>query len=78
MIVDDTGAIQTIQMLLSEAWKARASDLHLEPRAQSMRVRYRIDGLLHDRRQLTGAVVSAVSNRLKVLGGLDIAEKRVA
>ena len=43
-----------------------------------MRVRYRIDGLLHDRRQLTGAVVSAVSNRLKVLGGLDIAEKRVA
>lgn len=77
MIVDDTGAIQTIQMLLSEAWKARASDIHLEPRAQSMRVRYRIDGLLHDRRQLTGAVVAAVNNRLKVLGGLDIAEKRV-
>ena len=39
MTADENSAAQTIQMLLSEAWKARASDVHLEPRAQSMRVR---------------------------------------
>lgn len=75
--LEDVGAIQTITLLLLEAWKARATDIHLEPRPLSMRVRYRIDGLLTDHRQLTGPLIAAVCTRLKVLSGMDVDEKRL-
>ena len=61
--VDDTGAIQAVTSILGDAWRCRASDVHLEPRPQAMRVRYRVDGMLTDRRQVPGPLVTSIVNR---------------
>ncbi|HPS52647.1 MAG TPA: GspE/PulE family protein [Phycisphaerae bacterium] len=68
-----------VNQILIEAVKARASDIHIEPSEHQLRVRFRIDGMLHDVpvppaiKQLEGAIIS----RIKVLADLDIAEKRL-
>jgi len=68
-----------VDQILQEALRLHATDIHLEPYANSIRLRYRIDGILEtvpvpaDMRQLHSAVVS----RLKIMGGLNIAEKRL-
>ncbi len=73
----DAPIIKLVNSIIVEAFKARASDIHLEPLAKRFRVRYRIDGMLHDMggppKQLQGSVIS----RLKIQSAMSIAERRI-
>ena len=62
--------------LLQYAFEQRASDIHLEPRRDEGYVRFRIDGVLHRVYQVPTNVMIAIVGRIKILGGMDIAEKR--
>jgi general secretion pathway protein E len=68
---------QLVNLILLEAVKADASDIHLEPFEDRLRVRYRIDGFLYDRASPPKHLEAAVLSRLKVMARLDIAEKRL-
>ena len=63
--------------LIEQAVQNRASDLHLEPTEDDMRVRYRIDGVLHELDTVPRGVMAALTSRLKIMSGVDITEKRV-
>ncbi|MBL0171140.1 MAG: type II/IV secretion system protein [Gemmatimonadaceae bacterium] len=69
--------IQVVNALLAEAARTGASDVHFESTASGLRVRMRRDGVLHDVQQLGPAFQSGVLSRLKVMAGLDIAERRL-
>ncbi|MBU4210759.1 GspE/PulE family protein [Patescibacteria group bacterium] len=66
-----------VKTILEFAIKARASDVHIEPQESSVRVRYRIDGILQEKYLLPRNVHDAVVSRIKILSGLKIDEKRV-
>ncbi len=68
--------IRLVNVLILEAVKDRASDIHLEPEAGDFRVRYRIDGILHESHTLPRKVQNAVISRIKIIAGMDIAENR--
>ncbi|MBP7831139.1 MAG: Flp pilus assembly complex ATPase component TadA [Kiritimatiellae bacterium] len=68
---------QLINLILLQALKARASDVHLEPYANSLRLRYRIDGLLYEQSSPPKHLEAPLVSRLKVMARLDIAEKRL-
>lgn len=69
--------LQIVEHILNDAVHARASDIHLEPLPNRLRIRLRIDGLLHESRSLSGAQSQRVLTRIKVLANLDIAERRI-
>ncbi len=82
-IVDDSGEgdapiIKMVTTLLLEAYKSRASDIHLEPMEKSFRVRFRIDGVLQEMQSPPKKLQSAIISRLKIMTGtMSIAEKRL-
>ncbi|GAB4113533.1 MAG: GspE/PulE family protein [Candidatus Caldatribacteriota bacterium] len=69
--------IQLVNMLIVQGVKDRASDIHLEPNEKGVLVRFRIDGILHDIRNLPLKVKSAIVSRIKILSKMDIAERRL-
>ncbi len=73
---DDEAVVSAVDYLLNYAFEQRASDIHLEPRADDAAVRFRIDGILHEIEVVPIAVHGAISSRLKVLARMDIAERR--
>jgi len=74
---DDAPIIRLINALLSEAIKMEASDVHIEPFENCMRVRFRVDGMLREILQPPGNIAPLVISRIKVMAKLDIAEKRL-
>ena len=76
-IVDDAPIVRYVNLLILQALNERASDIHVEPAADNLRIRYRIDGVLHDISTAPRAISSAVSTRLKVMADMNIAEHRV-
>jgi general secretion pathway protein E len=68
--------VRVVDWLLQYAYAQRASDIHLEPRRDQGVVRFRIDGLLHQVYQVPNAVFAAMTSRIKILGRMDVAEKR--
>ena len=75
---DDTPVIKMVKMMLVEAHKMRASDIHLEPLEKRFRVRFRIDGVLHEIQNPPKKLQSAIISRIKILtGSMSIAEKRL-
>lgn len=76
MEANDAHVINIVDWLLQYAFTQRASDIHLEPRRDKGRVRFRIDGVLHLVYELPSSVMTAVTSRLKTLGRMDVAEKR--
>jgi len=68
--------VHIVDWLLQYAFEQRASDIHLEPRRDEGYVRFRIDGVLHRVYQVPANVMIAIVGRIKILGGMDIAEKR--
>ena len=74
---DDEPIIQLVDSMLSEAVRMRASDVHLEPGKETVQIRYRIDGVLHDVNTAPRALHGSIVSRIKILGGLNIAEKRL-
>jgi type II secretory ATPase GspE/PulE/Tfp pilus assembly ATPase PilB-like protein/CheY-like chemotaxis protein len=68
-------AVETLDALLVDALDQQASDVHLEPRDDGLLVRFRLDGVLHDERVLPREVTAHLISRLKVMAGLDIADR---
>ncbi len=75
---NDQGVVQVVDWLWSYAFEQRASDIHLEPRREQCAIRLRIDGVLHTVYQLPQTVMAAVTARIKLLGRMDVVEKRRA
>jgi general secretion pathway protein E len=73
---NDSHVVNIVDWLLNYAFDQRASDIHIEPRREKGLIRFRIDGVLHHVYELPGAVNAAVTSRLKILGRMDVAEKR--
>jgi general secretion pathway protein E len=71
-----TPIVRTAELLIAQAVRDRASDIHLEPKETHLRVRYRIDGFLHEVQTLPLSVHPPLISRLKVLAGMNIAERR--
>jgi type IV pilus assembly protein PilB len=76
--VDETSApvIRLVQMIITEAVTSRASDIHVEPFEDRVRIRYRIDGVLSERDSIPKRLLGPVLSRLKILAKIDIAERR--
>jgi general secretion pathway protein E len=73
---NDQHIVKIVDWLLQYAYDQRASDIHIEPRRDIGRIRFRIDGVLHYVYELPANVATAVTSRFKVLGRMDISEKR--
>ncbi|MED5430853.1 MAG: GspE/PulE family protein [Pseudomonadota bacterium] len=73
---DDQHIVNIVDWILQYAFSQRASDIHLEPRRETGKMRFRIDGVLHDVYELPAAIMAAVTSRLKILSRLNVAEKR--
>lgn len=75
--VDNSPVVKLVNSILENAYRAGASDIHIEPYATRMRVRIRIDGDLVELMQLSPAIHSTLITRLKIVSGMNIAEKRI-
>ena len=73
---NDQHIVNIVDWLLQYAFEQRASDIHIEPRRDVGKVRFRIDGVLHSVYELPQQVCAAVTSRIKILGRMDVAEKR--
>jgi general secretion pathway protein E len=73
---EDQHVVAIVDWILQYAFSQRASDIHLEPRRDVGKMRFRIDGVLHDVYELPATIMAAVVARLKILGRLNVAEKR--
>ncbi|HEV2889496.1 MAG TPA: ATPase, T2SS/T4P/T4SS family [Frankiaceae bacterium] len=73
---ESTPTVKLVNVILSDAVHARASDIHLQPELDGLRVRYRVDGLLRDVMTVPRSAVASVTSRVKIMSGLDIAERR--
>jgi general secretion pathway protein E len=73
---NDQGVVQVVDWLWQYAFDQRASDIHLEPRREMGVIRFRIDGVLHTVYQLPPTVMSAMTSRIKLLGRMDVIERR--
>ncbi len=73
----DAPIIKLVSLIIMEAFRSRASDIHLEPMPKKFRVRYRIDGVLHEVDSPPKRLQSAIISRVKIMANMSIAEKRV-
>ncbi|MDP3166550.1 MAG: ATPase, T2SS/T4P/T4SS family [Hydrogenophaga sp.] len=73
---NDQGVVQVVDWLWQYAFDQRASDIHLEPRREQGVIRFRIDGVLHPVYQMPMGVLSAMTARIKLLGRMDVVERR--
>ena len=74
---DDGPIVRLVNLIIDNAFYMRASDIHLEPMADRVRVRYRVDGVCIERDNIPKNMQPALITRLKILSGMDIAEKRL-
>ncbi|MBM3881585.1 MAG: type II/IV secretion system protein [Verrucomicrobia bacterium] len=73
----DAPIIKLVNTMIVEAFKMRSSDIHLEPLAKRFRVRYRIDGMLHEMKNPPKRLQASIIQRLKIMSNMSIAEKRI-
>ncbi|MTI81191.1 MAG: type II secretion system protein GspE [Firmicutes bacterium] len=74
---EESPAVQLANMIISQAVNARASDVHIEPYEKNTRVRFRIDGVLHDMMEPPKRLHASLVSRIKVMANMDIADRRV-
>jgi type IV pilus assembly protein PilB len=74
---DEAPVVKLVHSVIADAVRRGASDIHFEPRASDMRVRYRIDGVVHDTTTVPRQHVAGLISRVKIMANLDIAERRV-
>ena len=75
--LDDNAVVRVVDNLIREAALQEASDIHIEPTESAVRVRYRVDGALREQPELPKGSAQSILARIKIMGGLDIAERRV-
>jgi general secretion pathway protein E/type IV pilus assembly protein PilB len=73
----DAPIIKLVNQIIVEAYKSRASDIHLEPLSKTFRVRYRIDGIMHEMKSPPKRLQASIMSRLKIQSNMSIAEKRI-
>ncbi len=73
---DDQHIVSIVDWLMQYAFTQRASDIHIEPRREKGNVRFRIDGVMHQVYEIPANITAAVVSRVKIMGRLDVAEKR--
>jgi type IV pilus assembly protein PilB len=76
-LAGEAPVIKYVNLLIAQATKARASDIHIEPDEDSVRIRYRVGGLLRHEGSPPKAIQSALISRLKIMSDLDVSEKRI-
>ncbi|MDR3415421.1 MAG: ATPase, T2SS/T4P/T4SS family [Nevskia sp.] len=76
-LAEEAPVVELVGNTLSQSFNERASDIHIEPGELQFRIRYRIDGVLHTRLTLPRDRFDAVASRVKILAGMDIAERRL-
>ena len=75
-LTDTSPIVVMVRSIIEQAVRQRASDIHIEALENKVRVRYRIDGALYERMVYDNSLLPAISTRIKILGGMDISEKR--
>ncbi len=75
-MVDDAPVVRLANLVIRQAIRDKASDIHIQPEVNRVRIRYRIDGILHDTMSVPKKVQAPLVSRIKVMGDMDIAEKR--
>lgn len=76
-LVNEAPIIRVVNLIISQAIKSKASDIHIEPASKQIRVRYRIDGVLHDVMNPPKHIQAPMISRIKIMSNLDIAERRI-
>jgi general secretion pathway protein E len=76
-MASEAPVIRMVNHIINNALESGASDIHIEPRKQHVQVRYRIDGILHDRETLARNLQAAITSRIKLMAKMDIAEMRL-
>jgi type IV pilus assembly protein PilB len=76
-VVEDAPIVKYVNLLIAQAVQDRASDIHIEPAERDLRVRFRIDGVLHEVMRSPKSIQNGVISRLKVMSDINIAERRV-
>ncbi len=74
---DDAPTVRLVALVLADAVRAGASDIHVEPQRDGLRIRYRVDGVLREVMNVPRSAYASVVSRLKIVSGLDIAERRL-
>lgn len=74
--VNSSPIVLLVKEMIDNAVRQRASDIHIEPMERQVRIRYRIDGALYEKASYSQKLLPAISARIKIIGGMDIAEKR--
>ena len=74
--INNSPIVVLVKEMIEKAARQRASDIHIEPMEKSVRVRYRIDGALYEKGKYDIKIMPALSARIKIIGGMDISEKR--
>ncbi len=74
--INNSPIVQLVKSMIEQAVLQRASDIHIEPMERQIRVRYRIDGTLYEKATYSTKLLPAMSARIKIIGGMDITEKR--
>jgi type IV pilus assembly protein PilB len=75
--VEDAPIVKLVNLLITQAVNDRASDIHIEPQEKDVRIRYRIDGVLHEVMRSPKSIQNGVLSRLKIMADIDIAERRI-
>lgn len=76
-VVEDAPIVKFVNLIITQAISDRASDIHIEPQEKDLRIRYRIDGVLHEIMASPKRIQSGVISRLKIMADMNIAERRV-
>jgi type IV pilus assembly protein PilB len=76
-LVDEAPIVRVVNLIISQAINDKASDIHIEPEAKQVRVRYRVDGVLHDVMSPPKHIQAPMVSRVKIMANMDIAERRV-
>ena len=76
-VVEDAPIVKLVNLLITQAVGDRASDIHIEPTERDVRVRYRIDGVLHEVMRPHKSIQSGITSRLKIMADINIAERRI-
>ncbi len=74
---DEAPIVRLVNLVLTEAVRSRANDIHIEPEESDLRIRYRIDGVLHEIMRSPKRIQAGVTSRIKIMSGLDISQRRL-
>lgn len=76
VVSDDAPVVHLVDLILTQGVRDRASDIHIEPQSDRLRIRFRIDGALHDVLALPAAMAAALVSRIKIMANMNIVERR--